>query len=319
MKVLVTGASGFVGRRVCAALLQEGHAVVAPVRRNVSRAPMPAGVEVEPLADPLDATALAPHLDGVDAVVHLAARVHIMAETAADPLAEFRRINVEGTRAVAAAAQAAGVRQLVFVSSIKVNGEGREAPYTEADVPRPLDPYGQSKLDAESAVRSASGSLAWTILRPPLVYGPGVGGNFRRLLRLAGAAARWPLPLGGIDNLRSMIFVDNLADAIATTLAHPAARRQTFLVSDDHDVSVSELLRRLCTGMGSRPRLFRAPVALVRQAGALLGREADLDRIFGTLRINCGLIQSTLGWRPPVKLYEGLDRTAEWWRDAVKA
>lgn len=317
MRVLVTGASGFVGRRVCAALQGRGHTVVAPVRSGVTRAPMPEGVEVAPLADPLSTPALAPLMGGVDSVIHLAARVHIMADTAADPLAEFRRINVDGTRGVARAAQDAAVRQFVYVSSIKVNGEGREVAYSEADVPRPVDPYGQSKLDAEAVVRSLGAGLRWTILRPPLVYGPGVSGNFRRLLRLAGLATRWPLPLDGIDNLRSMIFVDNLADAIASTVLHPAALGQTFLVSDDHDVSVSELLRRLAVAQGGRARLFRAPVAFLRQAGSLLGRDADLDRILGTLRIDCRLIQSTIGWRPPVELGDGLDATGRWWRSVT--
>ena len=269
MKVLVTGASGFIGRCLCTALISRGHDVVAPLRDRGSRGPMPTGVDAQPVADPLSPQALAPLLANVEAVVHLAARVHIMAETALDPLAEFRRVNVEGTRAVAEAAQAAGIRHFVFLSSIKVNGEGRPAPYSEADVPRPTDPYGQSKLDAERIVQSIDRSLAWTILRPPLVYGPGVGGNFRRLLRLAGVASRWPLPLGGIDNLRSMIFVDNLTDAIATILVNPAARDATFLVSDDHDVGVSELLRRLAIALGGRSRLFPAPVGLLRRVGSL--------------------------------------------------
>ncbi len=240
-----------------------------------------------------------------------------MAETAADPLAEFRRINVDGTRAVLAAAREAGIGHFVFLSSIKVNGEGREAPYSEADTPRPTDSYGQSKLDAEGVVRAPEGATPWTIVRPPLVYGPGVGGNFRRLLQLADIASRWPLPLGGIDNLRSMIFVDNLASAIAAAIAQPRARNRTFLVSDDHDLGVSELIRRLAIGLGGRPRLFRAPVSLLRQAGLLVGRGAELDRIFGTLRVNCGLIQSTLDWRPPVELGDALGVTARWWRTVV--
>ena len=130
-------------------------------------------------------------------------------------------------------------------------------------------------------------------------------------------ACRWPLPLGGIDNLRSMIFVDNLADAIATILTNHAAQGRTFLVSDDHDVGVSELLRRLAVALGGRPRLFRAPLSLLRQVGSLMGREADLDRMLGTLRVDSSMIQTTLGWRPPVELDDALNRTAQWWRNAV--
>jgi len=310
LRVAVTGAGGFVGTALCRRLVADGHTVVA-----VSRAAAPpAGTLMGRISGLDDAAGLRAAFDGADAVVHLAARVHVMAETAPDPLSEFQRVNVDGTRAVVAAAQAAGVRHLVFVSSIKVNGESRDAPFTEADVPRPMDPYGQSKLDAETVVRAAGAALSWTILRPPLVYGPGVAGNFRRLLRLASAARRWPLPLGGIDNLRSLIFVDNLADAITTAVIHPSARNRTFLVSDDHDVGVSELLRHLVVGLGGRPRLFRAPLTLMRQAGRLLGREADLDRVFGTLRVDSSLVQSTLGWRPPVELGEALGITARWWR-----
>ena len=318
MRILVTGASGFVGRRLCAVLVGAGHQVVAPVRSDEARARVPGEVDTVVVSRPLDPGAVTPLIDGVEAVVHLVARVHVMAETETDPLAEFRRINVDGTRRMVAAAQAAGVRHFVYLSTIKVNGESREGPYTESDVPRPVDAYAQSKLEAEGVVRSAERGLAWTIIRPPLVYGPGVGGNFGRLLRLAGVASRWPLPLGGIDDLRSMIFVDNLADAIATTVAHPAALDRTFLVSDDHDVSVSELLRRLAVAIGGRSRLFRAPSGLLRQAGLLLGRDADLDRLFGTLRINCNLIQSTLDWRPQVGLDEGLRMTAKWWQGVVR-
>jgi len=309
MHVAVTGASGFVGRAACDVLLAAGHEVTAVVRGGRA----PEGTYEVRVAN-LDTSALRTAFAGTAAVVHLAARAHVMRETVSDPRAEFRRVNVEGTRAAVAAAQEAGARHFVFVSSIKVHGEGREAPYTESDTPRPPDPYGQSKLDGESIVRDAGGRLGWTILRPPLVYGPGVGGNFRRLLRLASAARRWPLPLGGIDNLRSMIFVDNLAHAIAAATTHPEARNRTFLVSDDHDVGVSELVSRLAVALGGRPRLFRAPANLIRQAGALLGREADLDRMFGTLRVNSSLIQSTLGWRPPVELGEALGITARWWR-----
>jgi len=315
VRILVTGASGFVGRRLCTVLVSAGHQVVAPVRSDEARARVPGEVDTVVVSNPLDPGAVTSLLDGVEAVVHLAARVHVMAETEADPLAEFRRINVDGTRKVVAAAQGAGIRHLLYLSTIKVNGETREGPYTESDVPRPVDAYAQSKLEAEDVVRSAERGLAWTIIRPPLVYGPGVGGNFRRLLRLADVAGRWPLPLGGLENLRSMIFVDNLVDAMISALTHPAAQGQTFLVSDGHDVGMSELLRRLATALGGRPRLFRAPLALIRHAGWLLGRQADLDRVLGTLRIDSRMIQSTLGWRPPVDLAAGLLGTAQWWRD----
>jgi UDP-glucose 4-epimerase len=309
-RVAVTGASGFVGRALCRILVAEGHTVVG-VTRSAERL---AGSVAARITGLDDAAGLRAAFEGADAVVHLAARVHVMSETALDPQAEFRRVNVDGTRAVLAATRESGAGQFVFVSSIKVNGDAREAPYSEADTPRPTDPYGQSKLDAEAAIRAGAGKMSWTVIRPPLVYGPEVGGNFRRLLRLAGLASRWPLPLGGIDNLRSMIFVDNLAAAIAAAIARPAARERTFLVSDDHDVGVSELLQRLAVDLGGRPRLFRAPVSLIHQAGRLLGREADIDRVFGTLRVNSNLIQSTLQWRPPVALDDGLGVTARWWR-----
>jgi nucleoside-diphosphate-sugar epimerase len=315
--VVVTGASGFVGRRLCSMLLERGHEVVTAVRTEAARARLPLGVVAHLSDDPLGAEVLRPLLSGADGVVHLAARVHVMRESSHDPAAEFQRVNVEGTRRVAETAREAGVGRFVFMSSIKVNGENREAPYTEADVPRPTDPYGQSKLDAEEVVQAVA--PGWTIFRPPLVYGPEVGGNFRRLLRLASLARRWPMPVGGFDALRSMIFVDNLADAVVQALGSPAAARRTFLVSDDHDVSVSELLQRLAVAMGGRPRLLRAPPGLLRMIATAAGREADLERLTGTLRVSCSSIRSTLGWRPPVELGDALGSTARWWRSTAGA
>ncbi len=240
-----------------------------------------------------------------------------MREVAEDPRAEFRRVNVEGTRAVLSAARAAGVHHVVFMSSVKANGDNREAPYTESDASRPADPYGRSKLEAEEVVRTAGAGVAWTIVRPPLVYGPGVAGNFRRLLRLADTARRWPLPLGGIDNQRSMVFVDNLADAVSAILSHEAALGRTYLVSDGHDLSVSEVLRRLVIAMGGRARFYRAPIGAIRGFAALTGRDADVNRVLGTLRVDSSLIQSTLGWRPPVEVDHALATTAQWWRSTV--
>ncbi len=261
-----------------------------------------------------DAAGARAAFQGADVVVHLAARVHVMRETSADALAEFRRVNVDGTRSVLTAAREAGVKRFLYVSTIKVNGESRDAPYSEVDVPRPVDLYGQSKLEAERLVQLEDGGMKWTVLRPPLVYGPGVGGNFRRLLWLAGLASRWPLPLGGIENLRSMIFVENLAAAISTAIAHPMASNQTFLVSDQHDISVSELVRQLALGLGGRARLFHAPMKLMRWAGVLFSRTPDIERLLGTLRVDSSLIHSTLGWTPPVNLHDALGITSQWWR-----
>src|SRR6185436_9314596 len=269
-QVAVTGADGFVGSRTTAALAgRPGIAVRALVRRS---GPGPAsGVERVDVGDLSASTDWAAALDGVDAVIHLAARVHVMRDRASDALAECRRVNVDGSLALARAAAAAGVRRFVFVSSVKVNGErGR---FTEADAPAPCDPYGISKHEAEAGLReiAAATRLEVAIVRPPLVYGPGVKANF---LALMNAVRRGlPLPLGALDNRRSLVALDNLVGFLIAVLDHPAAANETFLVSDGEDLSTADLVVRLGRAMGRPARLIPVPAALLVAAGSALGRK----------------------------------------------
>lgn len=318
-RVAVTGAGGFVGRRTCAALQAAGYDVVAVVRTASAEVP---GVRVQRVTGLEDHLGLAGAFAGVDAVVHLAARVHVMRETAPDPLAAFRQVNVAGTLAVYRAACAAGAGRFVFLSSLKVHGEGRATPYVESDVPAPRDAYGISKLEGERALataRAEGGTSDVVVLRPPLVYGPGVGGNFRRLFRLAELAMRQPVPLGGIPNRRSLLAVGNLADAIRHVLVSPAAGGRTLLVSDGEDLSTSDLIERLARALGGRARLWPCPVGVVRAAAALLGRGAEADRLLGSLTADSSALRSGLGWSPPLAVDAALAEAAAWWKEGRAA
>lgn len=307
---VVTGASGFVGRAVCARLAASGARLVALSRGGEQ---IPGATKLISWKGVDDQAAVHRACEGADAVLHLAARVHVMRESAQAPLTAYRAVNVAGTESVAAAAIAAGVGRFVYVSTVKVHGEGRATPYREDDPPAPADPYAQSKVEAEAVVRSMEGSgIGWTILRPPLVYGPGVGGNFLRLLRLAGWAIRVPLPLGGLQNRRSLIYVANLADALATVVSRESARGRVFLVADDEALSTSELIHRLSAALGGRARLVACPVKLLRLAGRALGRDADLDRLLGSLEVDSAAIHRALAWTPPFTPVEGLAETARW-------
>lgn len=251
-------------------------------------------------------------LKGCAAVIHTAARVHVMNEKAQDPLAEFRRINVEGTLNLARQAAAAGVKRFVFLSSIKVNGEMTPIgqPFTVAQTAAPMDPYGISKAEAEDGLRclGSETGMEIVIIRPPLVYGPGVRANFGRLVSAIGRG--WPLPLGCVEqNRRSLVALDNLVDLILTCTSHPAAANQTFLVSDGEDLSTTELLRRIGRAMGRPTRLVPVPSRLL-QAGALLAGKGDLaQRLLGNLQVDITHTRQTLGWYPPISVDEGLRRT----------
>jgi len=317
--VLVTGASGFVGRALCRRLGKDGIAVRAALRRPDAA---PAGTTPFACGEIGPDTDWSGAFDGIGAVVHLAARVHVMRETDADPAAAFDRVNRDGTRRLAEGAAAAGVRRFVFVSTIKVNGERTGAPgapdaFRDGDAPDPHGPYARSKWAAErtlAEIAAATGMEA-TVLRPPLVYGPEVKGNFRALLRLCRTGL--PLPLGAIDNRRSMVHVDNLADAVRACLDHPAAAGETFLVADGADLSTPELARRLARAMGRPARLVPVPVALLRLAGALTGRRRVIARLVESLAVEATGLGARLGWRPPKTPDQGLAETAAWFAGAA--
>jgi nucleoside-diphosphate-sugar epimerase len=254
-------------------------------------------------------------LEGVDTVLHLAARAHVMRDTAANPLSEYRRVNAEGTRRLALAAAAAGVRRFVYLSSAKVNGEATDRPFRESDTPNPTDAYGISKWEAEQALVQIAEEkrMEWVILRTPLLYGPGVRANFLSLMRAVDR--RVALPLGAVHNRRSMLYLGNLVDAIRVCLSHPDAANQLFMVTDGEDVSTPELVRGLAAALKVRPKLISLPLPLLRLAGQLTGRTASVDRLTSSLQLDSSLIRSKLRWAPPFTLEAALSETVRWYRD----
>ena len=314
MQVAVTGAGGFVGRALCRALAAEGHEVIACIRSGDD--PEGAG-EVRRIADITDRGALHDAFDGAEAVVHLAGRAHVMADDAVDPMAEYRRVNVDGTRAVAEAAADAGVRRVVFVSSVKVNGERTDgAPFRETDQPAPEDAYGITKHEAETVLFDIARARGFetVCLRPPLVYGPGVRANFAALLKLCDSGL--PLPFGSITrNRRSLIFVDNLTAAIGAVLAHPDASGRVFLVRDSEDLSTAGLVRSLRQALGRPARLIPVPSCVLNLLLRLAGRGAMAERLLGSLTVDDGAIRTTLGWTPPVSVTDAMLATARAPRD----
>jgi UDP-N-acetyl-alpha-D-quinovosamine dehydrogenase len=347
--ILVTGSTGFVGRPLCDKLLLNGFNVRGSVWIAEAPANLPAGVQAAPIESIGPVTDWSASLTEIDTVIHLAARMHVMDEDAVDPLAEFRRVNVAGTERLARQATAAGVRRLVFLSSVKVNGDGRLVTYTEDDPPAPEDPYGVSKREAEDVLRriAVDTGLEVVIIRPPLVYGPGVKANFLRLLRMVERGE--PLPLASINNARSLVYLGNLIDAIITCATHPRAAGQTFLVSDGEDVSTPKLIRQMANALDRTARLIPFPPSLIRLAGKIMdGMEGNfgfwtlnfklfksiktihhpeskiqnrvprfssaVDWLLGSLVVDSSKIRRELGWRPPFTMDEGLAETAKWFR-----
>lgn len=304
-RILVTGATGFVGQRVCSLLESQGAVVVKTSRAHSSESNT---FQVAPLGPETDWTHA---LADCTAVVHLAARVHVMNDKATDPLHEFRLANTAGTMQLARQAAQCGVKRMVFVSSIKVNGEAGE--FTASSQPNPMDPYGVSKFEAEQGLFefSKQSGLEVTVLRPPLVYGPGVRANFLKLLSVV--ARGIPLPFGSVNNKRSLVHVGNLASAIAACVEHPNAAGKTFLVSDNADVSTAQLVREMAHALGRKPNLLPVPPALIEAAAALLGKRAAAQRLLGNLTVSPEALCDELNWTPPFTLQAGMKETVDWY------
>jgi UDP-glucose 4-epimerase len=308
---LVTGGTGFVGAALLRQLLRDGVETATSVRGAVAAAIK--DVQYHQVDGMTSITDWSVALEGVRSVVHCAARVHVMKDGANDPLKAYREVNVEGTLNLARQAAQTGVRRFVFVSSIKVNGESTltGSAFSADQEPAPLDAYGLSKLEAEKGLwqLAAQTGMEVVIVRPPLVYGPGVKANFASMMRWVSRGV--PLPLGRINNARSMVSLDNLVDLLVTCLKHPAAAGQTFLVSDGDDVSTTELLRRTARAMGKRALLLPVPAPLLEMVAALLGKQAMAQRLCGSLQVNIDKTRSILGWEPPLTLDQGLKKAVE--------
>ena len=310
MKFMISGAAGFVGKALCAELLRRGQSVNAAVR---SRNSLIEKAEVIIVGAIDSKTNWADALRDVDVVIHLAARVHVMRESATDPLAEFLKVNLCGTANLARQSACCGVRRLVYVSSIKVNGEQTNATqsFTELNVPSPQDFYSISKWQAEQALwRIAQETgMEIVVVRPPLVYGPDVKGNFAQMLSVVTKLI--PLPFACVDNRRSLIYVGNLVDALITCATHPVAAGQTYLVCDGEDVSTPDLLRRLGGARRCPAHLFPFPPSWLRTLGKLSGKSAQVERLLGSLQVDSGKIRRDLNWIPPYTMQQGLQATAE--------
>jgi UDP-glucose 4-epimerase len=312
-RVLVTGATGFVGEAVVFRLLLDK--IYTPVAAARGETRLSGLCDV--VSFDLDERVLLPPLNNVQTVIHCAARVHVMNEGEADPLAMFRQMNVQGTARLARHAAASGVKRFIFVSSIKVNGEESPAgrPFTAADIPAPVDPYGISKCEAEEVVRQIALETAMelVIIRPPLVYGPGVKANFLSMMRWLQKGL--PLPLGALGNRRSLVAISNLVDLLVTCIDHPKAANQTFLVSDGEDLSTTQLLQRMASALTVRARLLPVPPFVLRLGAALLGRRAWAQRLCGSLQVDMEKTRTVLEWTPPVSVSQALQATANHFRE----
>lgn len=311
MKIAVTGASGFVGRPLCNELLARGYAVRALVREKNTHTERPVdATDVATIGDIGSLTDWSNALSGIDSVIHCAGRAHVMNETSGNALQAYREVNVIGTRRLAEQAAASGAKRFIYLSSIKVNGESTSPGrfYTALDLPNPEDAYGQSKYEAEIALREVASStgLEVVVIRPPLIYGPGVKGNLARLFGLVKRGI--PLPLGLVHNARSLVGIDNLVDLIVVCLNHPAAVGETFLVSDGKDLSTQDLLRCMAASIHRAARLWPVPIPFLQLAGKLTGRSGEIDRLIGSLQVDISRTCHVLNWSPPFTAEDCLRR-----------
>ena len=313
MNILITGATGFVGRPLCDRLVAENHLVSATIRSVSDKEKLPTEIKqilINSLSDALPKEQLA----DIEIVIYLAARVHQMNDSSPDALDAYREINTKAAISLAKQAAENGVRRFIYLSSIKVNGEGLTHPYSEKDTPNPVDPYGQSKWEAEQGLLKLAQEtgLEVVIMRTPLIYGPNVKANFLQLLKTIDKSI--PLPFGAINNARSILFVGNLVDAIITCIDNPNAKNQTFIVSDGEDLSTTDLIRRLGKALGKSPLLLPIPAELMRLTTKLLGKADIGDRLLGSLQVHSNKIRQVLDWTPPYTVDQGLQATADWFK-----
>lgn len=312
-RVLVTGASGFVGSHLCRRLVSQGYDVIG-TRRDGHTAAADRGVTTRIIGDIGDDVDWDPILDSVDYIVHLAARVHVMRDEAKDPLEAFRRVNVGGTERLLSSSGMRGVKHVVFLSSIKVLGEQTtDHCFSSTDQPRPNDPYGQSKFEAEELVEKKGHEVGFrtTIIRPPLIYGAGVGGNFLRLMKMVDKG--YPLPFGSVSNLRSLVGIENLCDLIGECLSNPSSSGRRFLVSDNKDVSTPDLVRHIARSMSRPARLLRLPQGLLGLVASVLAKSDEMSRLTGSLQVDISDTMRSLDWNPPVAFEDGIDAAVSWY------
>lgn len=321
MKVLVTGANGFVGTALCDALIRDGHNVLGTVRQSSDNLLQRTNIKYLSLGEIDEFTDWSAALNGVEVVIHVAARAHVMQDSTLNSLAEFRKINSQGTEHLARSAAQSGVKRFVFISSIKVNGEETQGckKFTEEDERSPRDSYSVSKSEAELALQlvAKETGLEVTIIRPPLVYGPNVKANFLNLLYWIDYGI--PLPVKLIKNKRSLIFIGNLVDALITCATHPEAANKIYLVSDGEDVSTRQLICYIAGALNRQDRVFSFPVTLMHILAKLVGKLAEIDRLTQSLVVDNSKIQRELGWQPPYTMAQGLQATAEWYHQPAKS
>ena len=310
MKILVTGANGFVGSQLSETLAKSGHEVRNTARSLASNS----STTRELITCDLESVDNLDHLTtGCDAIVHLAGRAHVMSDNPATSESLYVSANVDVTRKLAQSASRTGVKRMILMSSVKVNGESTtiNTPFTSQDIPDPQDPYGRSKTQAEQALWeiTSTSDLEGVVIRPPLVYGPGVRANFASLIGIVGRGL--PLPLGSIQNKRSFVSLDNLVDLISTTVQSPNAAGNTFLVSDGHDLSTPELVRSIASALDQSPKLFPFPSALLKLAATATGKRSAYDRLCGSLTVDIALTKQKLSWSPPCTVQDSMQRTVD--------
>ena len=306
MKALVTGATGFVGKKLCYALSEQAHEVIAVTRGHIRQSE---NITFVPKVLTKD-TDWVDALKEVDVVVHLAGRAHVMNDGASDPYQAYAEVNIDVTRQLATQAALSGVKRLIYLSSVKVNGERTsKVAFNEDDTPQPEDDYGKTKFEAEKVLNVIAQKTAMevVIIRPPLIYGEGVKANFKNLIKLA--QLNIPLPFGTIDNKRSLIYLENLIDFIMLCINHPSAANQTFLISDDEDVSTTQLIKYIKEASGKRPFLIPVPQCWLRFVFKLMGKPSLSDRLLGSLRVDITKAKTLLDWKPRYSVREGIEKT----------